>query len=307
MDVAGLSKLSRQAIINLVMLLGFLAHGYATGEFEVTEERLGVYLPTEHIDNPKDYNENQDARTVHPKLRGPVDPQELEIDHQTGMLNYIANEHGHWDTSKALIRRTLLACIDMGRRARGGQGSAAEYEAYRLLGSALHTLEDFSAHSNYCELTLRKLGYNNVFCHVGENVLIQSPNGQRVPPLVTGTFGGADFIHSLLGEAGDHISSASVSDLQKAVDDAKNSPSDRGVDNMRDLLFQLPGGEGQNLSREMDGVSNLRASTKDPMDMTPQELHAVAWQVMTFRDNVAKAISNTIEKVKWELSRMRVC
>ena len=35
------------------MLLGFLAHGYATGEFEVTEERLAVYLPIEHIDNPK--------------------------------------------------------------------------------------------------------------------------------------------------------------------------------------------------------------------------------------------------------------
>ena len=44
MDVAGLAKLSRQAILNLVMALGFLAHGYATGEFEVTEERLGVYL-----------------------------------------------------------------------------------------------------------------------------------------------------------------------------------------------------------------------------------------------------------------------
>ena len=27
------------------MALGFLAHGYATNEFEVTEERLGVYLP----------------------------------------------------------------------------------------------------------------------------------------------------------------------------------------------------------------------------------------------------------------------
>lgn len=103
MDVAGLSKLSRQAIINVVMVLGFLAHGYATGEFEVTEARLGVYLvsqfsisiaqslnldaqPTEHIDNPKDYNDNKDARTVHPALRPPVDPQELEVDPRTGML-----------------------------------------------------------------------------------------------------------------------------------------------------------------------------------------------------------------------------
>lgn len=27
--------------------------GFATDEFEVTPDRLGVYLPTEHIDNPK--------------------------------------------------------------------------------------------------------------------------------------------------------------------------------------------------------------------------------------------------------------
>jgi hypothetical protein len=53
MDIAGLKKLQVQSIINLCMALGFLAHGYATGEFEVTEERLGVYLPVEHIDNPK--------------------------------------------------------------------------------------------------------------------------------------------------------------------------------------------------------------------------------------------------------------
>lgn len=49
MDIAGLSKLPKQTILNLIMALGFMAHGYATGEFEVTEERLGVYQTTEHI------------------------------------------------------------------------------------------------------------------------------------------------------------------------------------------------------------------------------------------------------------------
>jgi len=32
-----------------------------------------------------------------------------------------------------------------------------------------------------------------------QSVFVDSPNG-RVPPIVTGTFGGADFFHSLLGE-----------------------------------------------------------------------------------------------------------
>ena len=52
----------------------------------------------------------------------------------------------------------------------------------------LHTLEDLPAHSNFCELALRRLGFNQIFCHVGDGCIIQSPNGP-CPPLVTGTFG----------------------------------------------------------------------------------------------------------------------
>jgi hypothetical protein len=49
----------------------------------------------------------------------------------------------------------------------------------------LHTLEDFSAHSNFCELALVQMGYD-VFTHVGDGVRIHAPNGKRVAPLVTG-------------------------------------------------------------------------------------------------------------------------
>ena len=38
-------------------------------------------------------------------------------------------------------------------------------------------------------------------------VYVDSPGG-RVPPIVTGTFGGADFFHSLLGETTEWVSSA---------------------------------------------------------------------------------------------------
>ncbi len=63
----------------------------------------------------------------------------------------------------------------------------------------LHTLEDFTAHSNFCELALVSMGHSNVFVHVGDNARIQAPNGRWVAPLVTGTFGSSDFLHSLLG------------------------------------------------------------------------------------------------------------
>ena len=128
----------------------------------------------------------------------------------------MATEGQGWDTSTAFIRRIFEACIEHGRRARGLEG-ADLWEAYRLLGTGLHTMEDLLAHSNWCELALRKLGHSEVFCHVGDigklryytqynpslnviTVIVQTPNGPA-PPLVTGTFGSADFIHSLMGEA----------------------------------------------------------------------------------------------------------
>lgn len=90
-----------------------------------------------------------------------------------------------------------------------------------------------------------------------------------VPPLVTGTFGGSDFIHSLLGEAGDHLSEASISDLNKAVNKARSDPanSDNGLVG---LLRQIPGQDGDQASRD---ISDIRAGAGgDPNSMSPQQV-----------------------------------
>ena len=50
MDTAALKKAQPETIRILVWLLSFLGFGYATAEFEVTSERLGVYRPEEHIE-----------------------------------------------------------------------------------------------------------------------------------------------------------------------------------------------------------------------------------------------------------------
>jgi hypothetical protein len=84
-DVASLKGVQAETIRVLVWVLGFMSFGYATMEFEVTAERLGVYRPEEHIDNPKDYADNQDARRYDPRLRPPVMPQELAVDLNSGM------------------------------------------------------------------------------------------------------------------------------------------------------------------------------------------------------------------------------
>ena len=43
------------------------------------------------------------------------------------------------------------------------------------------------------------MGHTEVFVHVGDQVRVQAPSRKWVAPLVTGTFGSSDFIHSLLG------------------------------------------------------------------------------------------------------------
>jgi hypothetical protein len=123
-----------------------MANGYATEEFEVTEERLGVYRPEEHIDNPLGYADNLDARKFDPRLRGPVDNRELEIDARTGMKNYISNEAGGWATSAGYLRFSFARSIHFGRLyTSGGHGVSGKdadlCEALRCLGQALHCME----------------------------------------------------------------------------------------------------------------------------------------------------------------------
>jgi hypothetical protein len=70
------------------------------------------------------------------------------------------------------------------------------------------------------------------------------------------------------------------------------------------MVFQLPGGGNNELSRDMEGVERIRASTqpgggggKLPEEMSPQELHATLWQILKLRDDIMKKIENTIEKI----------
>lgn len=225
-DVGSLKGVQAGTIRILVWVLSFLSFGYATGEFEVTEERLGVYRPEEHIDNPKDYADNEDARQYDPRLRPPVQPIELQIDPDTGMKNYIANERGGWATSAHYIKQSFTRSIHFGRQYTASSGMFSKgkeadlCEALRCLGQGLHCLEDFGAHTNYTELALRELGFTAVFPHTGTATEINL-RGHRVFPLVTGSFGMVDFIHSVLGEATDHFAQTEVEQMDIALGDAQ--------------------------------------------------------------------------------------
>ncbi|CAK1358040.1 unnamed protein product [Cercospora beticola] len=253
-DVGTLKGVPADTIRVLVWILAFMSFGYATEEFEVTAERLGVYRPEEHIDNPKDYADNADARTFDPRLRGPVQPIELEVDPRTGMKNYIANEHIGIATSVGYIKWAFARSIHFGRMYTSGPNRGDEKdlcEALRCLGTGLHCMEDFGAHTNYTELALIELGFHNVFPHVGSQTQINL-NGKHVYPLVTGTFGGVDFLHSVLGEATDHVTQVEVDDtevaqLNSALSQAESKRSAGNGDPaqeasfLTDVLAKIPG------------------------------------------------------------------
>jgi hypothetical protein len=85
---------------------------------------LEVIILTAHADA-----DNKDARQYDPRLRGPVQPAELEVDMQSGMKNYIANEQGNWATSTGYIRFSLQRSIHFGRLYTSGSGNSAGKEA----------------------------------------------------------------------------------------------------------------------------------------------------------------------------------
>lgn len=204
-DTVCLENVPEPILRAVVSVMAFLEFGFATDEFDVTRERLGCYTHVEHIDNPRGYPPN--AKEVDDRLRGPVSAEELAIDPETGMKNYIANSGKDWKTSADYIREQLTAAIELGRKGRRRHESTSRKIAFQHLGAALHTLEDFAAHSNFTELCLHELGEKAVFAFVGDECQVEIPHGKdkgkRVAPLVTGTFGMLDIFHSLLGEADD--------------------------------------------------------------------------------------------------------
>ncbi|KAH7273530.1 heterokaryon incompatibility protein Het-C-domain-containing protein [Fusarium solani] len=307
-DVGTVKSVSAEAIRLLLCVLGFMTFGYGSGEFEVTAERLGCYRPEEHIDNPKDYAENVDARQYDRRLRGPIDEErELSVDPETGMKNYIANERAGIMTSAKLVRRLFGGMIELGRRYKDSQRKADKYEALRLMGTGLHCLEDFFAHSNYTELALIELGERDVFPHCGRNTEINLEGARdRVYPIVTGTFGGVDFLHSVTGEVSDKLTQNEIDELEGTLQ--QGAASDTSM--LRDLLDKIPDGifGNKHQSDRVDELQqnaataqmeNVSVSPRDPEEFTlyVQNVFKQVMPAIEFHDDIMKSISGAVEKI----------
>ncbi|KAI0837124.1 Het-C-domain-containing protein [Hypoxylon sp. FL0890] len=309
-DVGTVKSVSAEAIRLLLCVLGFLTFGYGSKEFEVTAERLGCYRPEDHIDNPKNYADNEDARQYDPRLRGPVNEDvELAIDPETGMKNYIANERVRIMTSALHIRRLFGRCIELARSYKHNNRKADLYEALRLLGTGLHCLEDFLAHSNYVELALIELGERHVFPHVGRSTRIQIPGARHeVYPCVTGTFGGVDFLHSVTGEVSDKLTQNEIQELEGTLEE-NSRKNDTSI--LEGLLDKIPDGifgGGDDKKQKLETIqsnaanaqmANTSISPREPEEFTRyiQEVFQQIMPAIEFHDELLKGISEAIEKI----------
>lgn len=265
-------------------------------------------------------------------MRGPVDNRrELSVDPQTGRLealdatclckkefqlkhcpglkNYIASEQLGITTSAGLVRNLFGRSIQLGRQYARSRNHADLYEALRLLGTGCHCLEDFSAHSNYTELALIELGERGVFPHVGRQTQIQLRGArQAVYPIVTGTFGGVDFLHSVMGEFSDKATQSEIQELQGTIEQSQNTGQNTSI--LQDLLSKVPSGifGGKDQAGKVDELqSNATAAQMQHTKITPRrpeewtryltDVQKQIYPILEWHDEIMQSITETIEKI----------
>jgi hypothetical protein len=233
-----------------------------------------------------------------------------DVDDLIGLKNYIANEHVGIATSAGLVRQVFTRSVQLGRRYARSRNQEDLHEALRLLGTGLHCLEDYAAHSNYVELALIQLGETDVFPHVGRSTRVEI-EGLREPvyPLVTGTFGGVDFFHSVLGEISDKATQSEIQGLEGVINQSQSdSPSDSFL---QDLLSKIPDGLIGSSDEKVGRMDELKAESEHAKERTqgisprePEEwanylddVQKQIYPVLEWHDELLKSINEAIEKI----------
>lgn len=209
-DIGLRKKLKESQIVRSVQMLVEKEYGYKDQEYRVTAERLLIYRPEEHVDNPVYIAQSGTHQDVDSRFRGDLSPEELAISPTTSEKNYIlptvdgANQPSfmtiltHFRNSLTRAAKLMNESVhDIGVNA----AKPLQLEAYMAYGAVLHALGDFFAHSNYVELALHEQGHNfdQVFPWVGRDTQV-SCGTKQCYPLVTGhAVGGAELKIIVLG------------------------------------------------------------------------------------------------------------
>ncbi|KAK6810501.1 hypothetical protein RU639_013693 [Aspergillus parasiticus] len=177
------------------------------------------------------------------------------------------------DSMTGLVRHAFCRSIQLGRQYAKSRNDEDLHEAFRLLGTGLHCLEDYAAHSNYTVLSLIEMDESEILPHVGRNTKVELHGAQNdVYPVVTGTFGGVDFSHSVLGELSDKVTRSEVQSLEGVITDSQSGSPESFV---QDLLSMIPAGLVDDSEAQANKMEEFKTESENAkqysQDVSPRE------------------------------------
>lgn len=151
------------------------------------------------------------------------------------------------------------------------------------------------------------MGERDIFPHVGRNTRMQLRGARdEVYPIVTGTFGGVDFLHSVTGEVSDKLTQNEIEELEGTLQ--QSAQGDTSF--LRDLLDKIPdglfGGEDEKSKMEnlqsnaqSSQLQNTSISPRDPEEYTLyiQDIFKQIMPAIEFHDEILQAIAEKIEDI----------
>jgi hypothetical protein len=168
-------------------------------------------------------------------------------------------------------------------------------------------LADYSAHSNYTELALIELGETGIFPHVGRRTMVEV-QGRQIYPIVTGTFGGVDFLHSVLGEFSDKAIQSEISQLETTFSDAadQNEQDSNQHSIIKELMDKLNIGGSDDLDSKASELEQKSAAQKQAtqhknspwgLGNNADDVAKDLYPFLEFHDDIMKKINAALEAI----------
>lgn len=278
-------------------------------------DRLGLYRPEEHLDNPKWLGDESiyddkalKEHRVHYMYEVPAtdtDPKKVRRTFFKGLPQ--KEEHDDQGTGPldidetALMKNFILHDMDdlrpspmtyfaqqMKLAARKGRSR----DGLIHFGAALHVLEDYYAHSNFVEIALIKSGAHKVWPWVQmapevESMTDGAAKAQKIP-ITTGYFSSADTMASLFAKVGEILLMTADNPFISA-DDNPSLPNTPGYRTFSDVLIL------HYLTAKKTNLCIIKLNER-PAGITYDQLLRFYNAKLAFRDGLARQANS---KVLW--------
>lgn len=194
---------------------------------QLTKDMLGVYRPEEHIDNPKGLGPVDEAirKEVNIKREVPGGTENVTFYAGEKAASFQINEFGqkHYIYAEGAkgkpIQKEILkttggdypsADLYLSNQLKLAVQKGRNKEGFRHLGAALHVVEDYFSHTNFVELSLRKIGQakNSPYPDLAKVypwVQNKEKEDYKKIPIVTGNFLLDDTFASVLPKMGEML------------------------------------------------------------------------------------------------------